>query len=101
MRFEQVMLPLRRIVAQVEESCMDPILMHSPRGELEEPRTTNDLATLMQGLMGMGQSLGPTPSSLGPVSISSMTLDTPHPPPNDRTIGLSAGTDNLWAWLEF
>jgi hypothetical protein len=94
------MLP-RRIVAQVKESCMDPIFMHGPRGELEEPRTTNDLATLMQGLMGMCQSLGPTPSSLGPVSINSMTLDMPHAPPNDRTIGFSAGTDKLRAWLEF
>jgi hypothetical protein len=49
-RFEQVMLTLRRFVAQVEESCMDPTLMHSPRGELEEPRTTNDLATRCKAL---------------------------------------------------
>ena len=90
-------------MAQVEELRTDPTLTHSPRGELEVPRTTNDLAILMQGLMGMVQSLGPTPSSLGPISItcsSIMTLDTPHAPPNDRTIDFSAGKDNLWTRLE-
>lgn len=55
----------------------------------------------MQGLMGMSQSLGPTPSSLGPVSINPVHLDTPHASPNDRAIGFSAGTDELWARLEF
>jgi hypothetical protein len=103
-RFEQVMLTLRRIVAQVEEKlelCVHAALMHSQRGELEESRTSNDLEILMQGLMCMGQSLGPTPSSPGPLSISSMTLDMPPAPPNDRTIGFAAGTDKFRAWLRF
>ncbi|KAF8490244.1 hypothetical protein F5888DRAFT_1574362, partial [Russula emetica] len=53
-RFEQVMLTLRRIVEQVEEeSCFDATLTgSSPCGVLEEPRTTDDLVALMQGLMG-------------------------------------------------
>ena len=62
------MLTLRRIVAQVEEeSCFDATLTRSsPCGVLEEPRTTDDLVALMQGLMGMDsdqdqQSLARTP----------------------------------------
>jgi hypothetical protein len=36
-RFEQVTLTLRRIMAQVEkELYMDAAFMHGPRGELEE-----------------------------------------------------------------
>jgi len=67
---------------------MDATLTQSQRGELEEPRSTNDLANLMQGLMS--QSLGPI-HPLGPVPISSMILDTPQAPPYDRTIGFTAG----------
>ncbi len=62
------MLTLRRIVAQVEEeSCFDATLTRSSScGVLEEPRTTDDLVTLMQGLMGIDsdqdRSLARTPS---------------------------------------
>lgn len=109
-RFEQVMLTLRRIVAQVEEElCFDTTLTRSsPRGVLEEPRTTDDLVTLMQGLMGVNsdqdRSLARTLSpSRGPGSISSgpMILDPPHALrhalPYDRTIGFAAGKQKLWA----
>jgi len=84
------MLTLRRIVAQVEEElCFDATLTRSsPCGVLEEPRTTDDLVALMQGLMGVDsdqgrdQSLACTPSpSRGHISISSpMILDAPHAP---------------------
>lgn len=103
------MLTLRRIVAQVEdELCFDATLTHSsPCGVLEEPRTTDDLVTLMQGLMGIDsdqdRSLARTPSlSQGHVSISSgpMILDVPHAPrhalPYNRTIGFAAGKEKLW-----
>ena len=108
-RFEQVMLTLRRIVAQVEEElCFDSTLMRSPRGTLEESRNTDDLVALMQGLMGIDStqdlSLARTPSpSRGPVSISSgpMILDPPHTRrhalPYDRTIGYAAGKEKPWA----
>lgn len=106
-RFEQVMLTLRRIVAQVEEElCFDATLTRTgPRGALEEPRTTDDLVTLMQGLMGTEDpSLAHTPSpSRVPISISSgtMILDPPHALrhalPYDRTIGYAAGKGKLWA----
>jgi len=106
-RFEQVMLTLRRIVAQVEEElCFDATLTRSsPRGALEEPGSTDDLVTLMQGLMGTEDpSLAHTPSpSRGPISISSSTmiLDPPHALrhalPYDRTIGYAAGKGKLWA----
>jgi len=69
---------------------MDATLTQSQRGELEEPRSTNDLANLMQGLMCMSQSLGPI-HPLGPVPIGSMILDTPPAPPYDRTIGFTTG----------
>jgi hypothetical protein len=106
------MLTLRRIVAQVEEElCFDATLTRStsPCGVLEEPRTTDDLVTLMQGLMGtdsdqdQDQSLARTPSpSRGHVSISSpMFLDAPHAPrhalPYNRTTGFAAGKEKLWA----
>lgn len=103
------MLTLRGIVAQVEEElCFDATLTRSsPCGVLEEPRTTDDLVALMQGLMGMdldqGQSLAGTPSpSRGHISTSSpMILDAPHAPrhalPCDRTIGFTAGKEKLWA----
>jgi hypothetical protein len=102
------MLTLRRTVAQVEEEwCFDATLTRSnPCGVLEEPRTTDDLVTLMQGLMGMDsdqdRSLARTPSpSRNHLSISSpMILDVPHAPrhalPN-RTIGFAAGKEKLWA----
>jgi hypothetical protein len=105
-RFEQVMLTLRRIVAQVEEElCFDTTLTCSPRGVLEEPRTTDELVTLMQGLMSdQDRSLARTPPpSHSPVSISSgpMVLDAPHAPrhalPYDRTIGFAAGKLKPWA----
>jgi hypothetical protein len=103
------MLTLRRIVAQVEEElCFDATLTRSsPCGVLEEPRTTDDLVTLMQGLMGMDsdqdRSLARTPSpSRGLLTISSpMVLDAPHAPrhalPYNRTIGFAAGKEKLWA----
>jgi len=104
------MLTLRRIVAQVEEELyFDATLMRSsPCGVLEDPRTTDDLVTLMQGLMGMDsdqdRSLARTPSpSRGHVSISGgpMILDAPHAPrhalPYNRTIGFAAGKEKLWA----
>lgn len=103
------MLTLRHIVAQVEEELrFDATLTRSSScGVLEEPRTTDDLVTLMQGLMGMDsdqdRSLARTPSpSRGHVSISSgsMTLDAPHAPrhafPSNRTIGFAAGKEKLW-----
>jgi hypothetical protein len=102
-RFEQVMLTLRRIVAQVEEElCFDATLTcSSPRGVLEEPRTTGDLVALMQGLMSdQDRSLARTPSPThDPVSISSgpKILDAPHALPYDRTIGFAAGKLKPWA----
>lgn len=110
-RFEQVMLTLRRIVAQVEEElCFDATLTRSdPRGAVEEPRTTDDLVTLMQSLMvtdsDQDRSLTRTTPSppCGPISISSgtMILDHPHALrhalPYDRTIGYAAGKGKLWA----
>ena len=104
------MLTLRRIVAQVEEElCFDATLTRSgPCGVLEEPRTTDDLVALMQGLMGIDldqdRSLAHTPSppSRDHVSISSgpMILDAPHAPrhalPYSRTIGFAAGKEKLW-----
>lgn len=103
------MLTLRHVVAQVEEElCFDATLTHSsPCGVLEEPRTTDDLVALMQGLMGMDsdqiRSLARTPPpSRGHVSISSgpMILDAPHAPrhalPYNRTIGFAAGKEKLW-----
>ena len=104
------MLTLRRIVAQVEEElCFDAtVTRSSPCGVLEEPRTTDDLVTLMQGLMGtdsdQDRSLTRTPSpSRGHVSVSSgpVILDTPHAPQHapscNRTIGFAAGKEKLWA----
>ena len=104
------MLTLRRIVAQVEEElCFDATLTRSsPCGVLEEPRTTDDLVTLMQGLMGMDSdqdwSVARTPSpSRGHVSISShpMILDAPHAPrhalPYNGTVGFAAGKEKLCA----
>jgi hypothetical protein len=100
---------LRRIVAQVEEElCFDATpTCSSPRGVLEEPRTTDELVTLMQGLMSdQDRSLARTPSpspSHGPVSISSgpIVLDAPHALrhalPYDRTIGFAAGKLKPWA----
>jgi len=108
-RFQQVMLTLRRIVAQVEEElCFDAVLTpSSPCGVLEEPRTTDDLVTLMQGLMGtdsdQDRSLARTRSpSRGHVSISSgpVILDAPHAPRHapsyNRAIGFAAGKEKLW-----
>ncbi|KAI0246344.1 hypothetical protein BJV78DRAFT_1135360 [Lactifluus subvellereus] len=61
-RFEQVMHTLRRIVARVEEAlCVETALARSPRGVLEEPHTTDDLASLMQGLLGPRWLIHPLP----------------------------------------
>jgi hypothetical protein len=100
---------LRRVVAQVEEELrFDATLTRcSPCGVLEEPRTTDDLVALMQGLMGIDpdqdRSLVRTPSpSRGHVSTSSgpMILDPTHAPrhalPYNRTIGFAAGKEKLW-----
>jgi hypothetical protein len=106
------MLTLRRVVAQVEdELCFDATLTcGSPCGVLEEePRTTDDLVALMQGLMGVDsdqdRSLSRAPSpSRGHISISSgpTILDSPHALPRhaipySRTIGFAAGKEKPWA----
>jgi hypothetical protein len=97
-RFNQVMHTLRHIVAQVEEGeCVETTLARSPRGALEGPHTTDDLASLMQGLMG--SPLAPTPSP-GPASTSPIipdTQDTSHALLYDRTIELGSGGGKLWA----
>ncbi|KAN0136245.1 hypothetical protein V8E53_006105, partial [Lactarius tabidus] len=52
-RFMRVMHALRSVVAIVEEiESIETSLSRGPHGVLEDPPTTEDLATLMQGLMG-------------------------------------------------
>lgn len=92
------MQTLRRVVALVEEvESIEASLARSPHGALEDIPTTEDLTTLMQGLMSppspvSTSALSPTIAPTGP-----MVLDSPPALLYGRTIGIAAGKGRLWA----
>jgi len=99
-RFMRVMQTLRRVVALVEEvESIEASLARSPHGVLEDlPTTTEDLTSLMQGLMGPPS---PVPASAPSFTIaaptSPMVSDSPPALLYGRTIGIAAGKGRLWA----
>lgn len=83
---------LQRIVARVEEPlCVETALVRSPRGILEEPHTTDDLASLMQGLLGppLAHAYFPDPVPTSPMILD--MLDTSHALLYNHTIGFVEG----------
>ena len=97
-RFIRVMNALRSVVAIVEEiETIEASLARGPHGVLEDPPTTGDLATLMQGLMGPPLSVPASSPSLIAVPTSPMALDTQPALLYGRTIGIAAGKGRLWA----
>ncbi|KAF8266432.1 hypothetical protein EI94DRAFT_1803132 [Lactarius quietus] len=97
-RFIRVMHTLRSVVAVVEEiESIEASLARSPHGVLEDPPTTDDLATLMQGLMGPPSSVPASAPSVITAPTSPMPLDTQPALLYGRTIGIAAGKGKLWA----
>lgn len=97
-RFIRVMQTLRRVVALVEEvESIEASLARTTHGVLEDPPTTEDLTTLMQGLMGPPSSVLANAPSLIIAPTSPMILDTPPTLLYGRTIGFAAGKGRLWA----
>jgi hypothetical protein len=92
------MQTLRRVVALVEEvESIEASLARSSHGVLEDLPTTEDLATLMQGLMGPPS---PVPASAPSLTIASTSPEVSASPPAllyGRTIGFAAGKGRLWA----
>lgn len=89
---------LRSVVAIVEEiESIEASLARSPHGGLEDSPTTEDLATLMQGLMGPPSSVQANAPSLITAPTSPMVLDTQPTLFYGRTIGIAAGKGRLWA----
>jgi hypothetical protein len=94
-RFVRVMHALRSVVAIVEEiESIETSLSRGPHGVLEDPPTTEDLATLMQGLMGPPSSVLANATS---PPTSPIALDTQPALLYGRTIGIAAGKGRLWA----
>jgi len=97
-RFRRVMHTLRSVVAIVEEiESIETSLARHPHGGLEDSPTTEDLATLMQGLMGPPSSVPASTPSLITAPTSPMVLDTQPTLLYGRTIGIAAGKVRLWA----
>jgi len=97
-RFIRVMQTLRSVVALVEEvESIEASLARSPHGVLEDLPTTEDLTTLMQGLMGPPSSVPASAPTLTIAPASTMVLESPPALLYGRTIGFAAGKGKLWA----
>ena len=83
------------IVEEIES--IEASLARSPHGGLEDPPTTEDLATLMQGLMGPPHSVPASDPTHITAPTSPMVLDTQPALLYGRTIGIAAGKGRLWA----
>ena len=92
------MQTLRSVVAIVEEiESIEASLARHPHGGLEDQPTTEDLAALMQGLMGPTTSVPACAPSLIASPTSPMVSDTQPTLLYGRTIGIAAGKGRLWA----
>jgi hypothetical protein len=89
---------LRSVVAIVEEiESIEASLTRGPHSVLEDPPTTEDLATLMQGLMGPPSSVPASAPSLITAPTNPIVSDKQPALLYGRTIGIAAGKGRLWA----